>query len=209
MKSPKKLPKTVIDLSHLRQPENALSAYLDGHLDYDELHSDEQEMYNRYMRLTAVILDRKGRFNRKEVLSDHEKTFGISPATAQRDLSFVNKRMALLLEAEMELHKLALYNEAWEGIRIAKQNDDAKGVALNVKAAKEILGIGHESQNAAISEKIEQHINVFIADDTTKDVMLKILEKNISVHEYNMTLEEILEKEQELQKTLDIPHEEI
>lgn len=212
MKSPKKLPATnryIEALVKQRKPENAIAQYLDGHLDYDELHTDEQHMYNRYQRLTACILDNKGRFDRDSVLKDHMRTFDVSIATAQRDLAFVNNRMALINEAELELHKMALYNKAWKGIKIAEDNDDPKGMAINIKEARELLGIGKEGKSTGPGDQIEQHVNVFIADVTTKDVLLKILEKNISVHEYNMTLEDILQKEKDLQKTIDIPHEEI
>lgn len=210
MKDPKKLPATnkyTEALIKQRKPENAISSFLNGHLDISDLHKDEREMYDRYVRLTASVLERKGKFDRTEVLTDHMLTFNIGIATAQRDLAFVNSRMTMLMDAEMELHKLALYNKAWEGIRIAEENEDPKGIAANIKEARELLGIGKEGK--ASSEKIEQHVNIIIADDTTKDVMLKILEKNISVHEYNMTLDEILAKEQELQKTIDIPHEDL
>ncbi len=212
MKAPKKLPATnryIEALVKQRKPENAIAHYLDGHLDYDELHTDEQQMYNRYQRLTACILDNKSRFDRDSVLKDHMRTFDVSIATAQRDLAFVNNRMALINEAELELHKMALYNKAWKGIKIAEDNDDPKGIAINIKEARELLGIGKAGGGRTPSEKIEQHVNVFIADASTKDVMLKILEKNISVHEYNMTLEDILQKEKDHQKTIDIPHEEI
>ena len=212
MREVKKLPATnrfVEQLVKQRKPENAIGMYLDGHLDYIELQEDEKKMYERYVRLTACILERKGKFDRDEVLSNHIKTFTVSIATAQRDLGFVNNRMGMLMEAELELHKLALYNKAWKGIEIAEKNEEPKGMAINIKEARELMGIGKNGSNSVPAEKIEQHVNVFVNDDITKDVLLKILQKNISVHEYNMTLEEILAKEKELQKTIDIPHEEI
>ncbi len=210
MKDPKKLPATNKHAEALikqRKPENAISSFLNGHLDISDLHKDEKEMYDRYVRLTASVLERKGKFDRTEVLTDHMLTFNIGIATAQRDLAFVNSRMSMLMDAEMELHKMALYNKAWKGIRVAEKNKDPKGMAVNIKEARELLGIGKEGK--AGTEKIEQHVNIILTDDTTKEVMLKILEKNISVHEYNMTLDEILAKEQELQKTIDIPHEDL
>jgi hypothetical protein len=80
-------------------------------------------------------------------------------------------------------------------------------MAINIKEARELLGIGKGGK--ADTEKIEQHVNIIVTDYTTKYVIFKILEKNISIHEFNITLDEILAKEQGLQKTIDIPHEDL
>jgi hypothetical protein len=210
---PKKLPVTnkyIQKLTEERKPENGIEQYLEGHVEYSDLSDKELDMYNRYLRLTSQVLARRGKFDRDGVLTDHAKTFQCSPATSERDLSFVIKRMSLIQFADMELHKYSLYQALWDGIYMAKNAGDAKALAACVKEARTLIGIGKEEGNGISSDKIEQHINIFTTDETTQVVMKKLLEKNVSMTEYNESIDVILAKEKEnAQKIIDITHEEI
>jgi hypothetical protein len=110
----------------------------------------------------------------------------------------VNMRMAKLHDAELELDRYFLYQKAKKAIKLAEKEKDGSKMAKAIAVAKDVRGIDRKGEGGTIhADKIEQHINIMIADDRTSLVLDALLQKNISVLEYETTLEEILRIEEE------------
>jgi hypothetical protein len=182
----------------MRDSQSAVENYLDGLLDYEELNETEQGMYKRYLALTSKIIDAKGNFKRKVLRDEHIALFNISEATFNRDMAMVNKRLGKLHDAELELDRFFLYEKAKKAIKLAEKEKDGSKMAKAIAVAKDVRGIDKKGEGGTIqADKIEQHINIMIADDMTRGVLDKLLQKNVSVLEYETTLEEILRIEEE------------
>jgi hypothetical protein len=123
-------------------------------------------------------------------------------ATAKRDLSIVSELEKALREAVLELERGQLYEAAWRAIDLAEQNGETASMASNIRVAKDLLGLDKESGNSLIApDKIEQHINIIIADHRTTRIMEEMVRNNMSVNKWSMSLEEILAEEAEPQET--------
>jgi hypothetical protein len=182
----------------MRDPQSAVENYLDGLMDWEELSETEQGIYNRYLALTSKIIESKGNFKRKNLRAEHMQIFAVSEATFNRDMAMVNKRLGKLHDAELELDRFYLWNKAKKAIKLAEKDGDGAKMAKAIDVAKNVRGIDKKGDGAVIhADKIEQHINIMIADDRTNLVLDKLLQKNVSVLEYDTTLEEILRIEEE------------
>jgi hypothetical protein len=110
-----------------------------------------------------------------------------------------------LREAVLELERGQLYEAAWRAIDLAEKNGETASMASNIRVAKDLLGIDKEAGNSLIApDKIEQHINIIIADHRTTRIMEEMVRNNMSVNKWSMSLEDILAEEAEPQ---DIEHE--
>jgi hypothetical protein len=86
--------------------------------------------------------------------------------------------------------------------RAAKGSDKvaaASGMTKGILAALKALGIDGKENGKGIvdASKIEQHINILIADPRTSIILTELVKNNISVLKHNMSLNEILRLEQE------------
>lgn len=207
-----KLPKTdtVELLKNSRDAENSIKAVLKGRMDLGDLTKKETEIFERIIHLRANIksLSKKGRYKTHDLLEIHMRAHNISIATAKRDLAIVSDFERDLREACLELERAQLYEAAWEGIKIATAKKDAGGIASNSRVAKEILGLDLVGTGLISPEKIEQHINIIIADKRTNAILEAMLKNSMSVQKYNMSLEEIL-AEESAETPKDIDYEDV
>jgi hypothetical protein len=209
--SKERLPSTnVVDiLKNNRNAENSIKAVFYGRMELKELTPKEVEIYDRVIHLKALIKDMQaetgGRYKSSELVENHMSIHGISLATAKRDLSIVSELEKALREAVLELERGQLYEAAWRAIDLAEKNGETASMASNIRVAKDLLGIDKEAGNSLIApDKIEQHINIIIADHRTTRIMEEMVRNNMSVNKWSMSLEDILAEEAEPQ---DIEHE--
>lgn len=199
--------KAVAELISQRPPENAIERYLNGSIEYQDMSKDEKLMYERYLSLSHLINSQRGRFDRIEIRKQHMREYtNISSSTADRDIAFVNKRIAAMMQEDNPLHQYRLNNILWDALRNAEKEKDYKAIASLSKTIKDVLGI-NEKTDTNLIDKLEQHVNIIVNDPLTNIILKKIVENGISTMEYNMPLDEILEREAEL--TQDIEHEEV
>lgn len=191
-------------LKESRNAEQTIELYLEGTIDFDDLTDKEKEMYERQIWLMAQIkAGGKERFDRDTFLERHTKRFDISMATANRDLRFVNNQRKRLMDAELEFHKYYLLQKAFDAIELA-EDEELKGMAASsmargIIAAAKILGIdksGQKDGGEMDNTKIEQHINIKVADARTNLILTELVDKNISVLKHSTDLKEILRLEQ-------------
>jgi hypothetical protein len=209
-----------------RNSEVALELYLDGKLKFADLTDKEKEIYDRHIWLMSKVKEYgKRRFDRDELFQSYQNIWGKEIATFNRDLRFVNNEKRKLLDAEKEFHKFYLLQKAFDAIEIAEsaakeieidenEEDDeglplqrikagdkvnaASGMTKGILAALKVLGIDGKDGNGHIdASKIEQHINILIADPRTSIILTEMVKNNISVMKHNMSLEEILRLEAE------------
>jgi hypothetical protein len=189
-------------LKESRNAEFSIELYLDGKLNFDDLTDDEQLIYERVVWLTSRIKQNgKARFDRDPVIEDHCRRWEISEATANRDLKIVNIQRRKLTEAELELHKWYLYQKACDAIEKAEKDDmhgqGARGMASGIKEALRALGIDGRGKEGTVDySKIEQHINILIADEMTQKIFIELIKNKVSVLKHNTTLDEILALEE-------------
>lgn len=200
--SKEKLPSTnVINiLKNNRNAESCIKAVFYGKMELKELTPKEIEIYDRVIHLKALIKQMKdetgGRYKSYELVETHMSIHGISLATAKRDLSIVSDIEKVLREAVLELERGQLYEAAWRAIDLAEKNGETAAMASNIRVAKDLLGLDKEGGNSLIApDKIEQHINIIIADHRTNRIMEEMVKNNMSVNKWSMSLDEILAEE--------------
>lgn len=185
----------LLALKDSRNWETALNSFLDGKLEMHDLTNKEREIYDRFLWMWARIKDMKGRFQRDDLVEDFAHKYGQSESTANRLIAFVNQRRRLLNDAESELGKFQLYNVLWEALEDARLNDEHELVEKLSGRIDRLMGYSKEKTNEIDPKKLEQHINILIADDRT----LKVLEslRNQNIDDYNPSFEEIMNIEHE------------
>ena len=203
-----RLPSTnVVDiLKNNRNAENSIKSVFYGRMELKELTPKEVEIYDRVIHLKAIIKNMQaetgGRYKSSELVETHMSIHGISLATAKRDLSIVSELEKALREAVLELERGQLYEAAWRAINLSEANGETAAMASNIRVAKDLLGLDKEAGNSLIApDKIEQHINIIIADHRTTRIMEEMVRNNMSVNKWSMSLEEILAEEAEPQET--------
>jgi hypothetical protein len=206
-----RLPKTdlIAALRDTRDAEKTVRMAFSGSFDKADLTEKENEIYNRVVALKVIVNNSNGRLKRNELLEEHCRIHRISTATAGRDWKIVATIEGEFRTAELELERAQLYKMAWESIDLAKNQKDSRALTAAIKVAKDVIGVDAiGSGSAAMVEKIEQHINIIVSDSKTERILEEMVRNDMSVMQWNMSLEDIL-KEEATPKFLDIEHEEI
>jgi hypothetical protein len=222
---PQKLQKTnrqtaLLALKENRNAEHALESYWRGDLEKSDLTDKELRMLRRYQWLMSHLNDLKGvKYDRGKVIEAHMKFNNVEIATANRDLALVSKHRQRLMQADVVFIESYLIEEIYEAISYAKTGErpeqGAAAVARLAAAAEKILSKYQDTGGGFDASKMEQHINILIADPLTNHILKEMIAQNVSVNKHNMNLDEILALEKQFkaeadaQKTEDIDHEEI
>lgn len=192
--------KALMSLKNSRDWETALTSFLDGKIEKTDLTDKEVEMYEKFLWIWSVIKAIRGRFKRDDIVEQYQIKYGQSESTANRLIAFVNTRRKLLNDAEAELGKYQLYGVLWESLEQAQYDQEHETVARLSATIDKLMGYSKEKTENIDPKKLEQHINILIADDKTLKVLEAMRKQNID--EYNPSYEEIM-------KMQDIEHEEI
>lgn len=194
-------------LRESRTWETALGSFLDGKIERDDLTDTEQDIYERFLWVWSMIKQQTGRFDRDTIVEQYQTKYGHSISTANRLIAFVNIRRRMLNEAESELQKYQLYNVLWDSLEKAKEPGTAEDgsyipengdlVAKLGATIDKLMGYGREKTEQIDPKKMEQHINILVADSGTTEVLIALRDQNID--KYNPSLEEIIAAQQNIE----------
>lgn len=180
----------LLALRESRDWETALTSFLDGKLELSDLTNKEKEIYDKFLWMWARIKDMKGKFMRDELVEDFCHKYGQSESTANRIIAFINKRRQLLNDAESELGKYQLYSVLWDELEEARGTGQGELVEKLSGRIDRLMGYSKEKTSEIDPKKLEQHINILIADDNTLKVLEAMRKQNID--DYNPSYEDIM-----------------
>lgn len=189
----------LLQLKQSRNAENALDLYFSGQIFWEDLTDDEKIMYDRYVYMMAKIKSNSAeKFDSSAIIQEHCRRWGISEATARRDLRYCNNRRRELRAAEIEFHTDFLYEQTLAAIELAKADAfpaaAASAIAKNVAIAMKLLGIDSKGSGDTTFDysRIEQHVNIIVGDEMSEKILKEMFEQNVGVFKHTKSLEEIL-----------------